>query len=146
MTPSPERPLAGGCLCGAVRYELTTEPHDVYHCHCSICRKCQGALYLAYATVPRASFRLLRGEEALATYRTSPDLRRRFCGTCGSHVFGEMDNVPDEITFSVGTLDGGADPGGREGRERHIFWESRCGWFEPDDGLERVTEFGTAAP
>ena len=130
----------GGCLCGAVRYELTEEIHDFYHCHCSICRKCQGAVYLTYASVDRSGFHLLAGEESLSTYRTSPALKRRFCRHCGCHVFGEMG---DEISFSVGTLDDGADPGGREGRERHIFWESRCGWYEPDDAFEKATEFGS---
>lgn len=130
----------GGCLCGAVRYELTGACHDVYHCHCSICRKCQGAVYLTYASVGRSGFRLLTGEESLSTYRTSPALKRRFCRHCGCHVFAEMG---DEISLSVGTLDDGADPGGREGRERHIFWESRCGWYEPGDVLEKMTEFGS---
>ena len=130
----------GGCLCGAVRYELTGEVHDFYHCHCSICRKCQGALYLTYASVDRSGFCLLAGGDDLSTFRTSPALERRFCRHCGCHVFGEMGDV---ITFSVGTLDDGADPGGREGTERHIFWESRCDWYEPDDALEKVTEFGS---
>ena len=142
MAASADNPLRGGCLCGKVRYELTVEPHDVYHCHCSICRKCQGALYLTYASVRRSGFRLLEGEECLSTMRTSPALRRRFCSGCGAHVFGEIDDLPDDISLSVGTLDDGADPGGREGCERHIFWESRCGWFEPDDPLPKVTEFG----
>ena len=79
MTAGPDSPLAGGCLCGAVRYELTAEPHDLYHCHCSICRKCQGALYPTYASVARSGFRLLQGADALSTYASSASLRRRFC-------------------------------------------------------------------
>ncbi len=145
MAASPDNPLTGGCLCGEVRYELTAEPHEFYHCHCSICRKCQGAVYLTYASVRRSGFRLLKGKETLSTYNTSPALRRRFCNHCGAHVFGEMDHMPDEISLSVGTLDDGADPGGREGNERHIFWESRCGWFESGDSLPKVTEFGEGA-
>ncbi len=128
----------GGCLCGAVRYALTGEIHDFYHCHCSICRKCQGAAYLTYANVDRSGFHILAGEESLATYRTSPRLKRRFCRRCGCHLFAEWG---DEISLSVGTLDDGADPGGREGRERHIFWGSRCGWYEPDDTLEKAMEY-----
>ncbi len=141
MTAGPDSPLAGGCLCGAVRYELTAEPHDLYHCHCSICRKCQGALYPTYASVARSGFRLLQGADALSTYASSASLRRRFCKTCGAHVYGETDDDPDTVGFSVGTLDGGADPGGRQGVERHIFWGSRAGWYEPADGLPRRDEY-----
>ena len=145
MTGSPQYPLPGGCLCGAVRYELTLQPRHVYHCHCSICRKCQGALFPTYATVAREGFRIVRGADALSSYNSSPELRRDFCSRCGAHVYGEVEGDPDTVTFSVGTLDGGADPGGRAGTERHIFWESRCGWYEPDDGLPRVVEFGDDA-
>ena len=140
MTASPDHPLAGGCLCGAVRYELTAEPRDLYHCHCSICRKCQGALYPTYASVARSGFRLLSGADALSTYASSPGLRRHFCAICGAHVYGEPNDDPETIGLSVGTLDDGADPGGRDD-ERHIFWASRAGWYEPGDGLPRSDEY-----
>ena len=137
MAPTPQSPLPGGCLCSAVRYELTAVPEDFYHCHCSICRKCQGAAYLAYASVPRGGFRLLSGEDNLNTFDSSPTLHRYFCRTCGSHVFADMDAYPEIVSLSVGTLDGGADPGGRDGHERHIFWDSRVSWYEPCDDLPR---------
>ena len=142
MDPTAASPLTGGCLCGSVRFELTARPSDVYHCHCSMCRKCQGALYPTYAMVPRAGFRLLQGGDVLSRYDSTPSLHRRFCATCGAHVFAEMDDMPDTLSICVASLDDGADPGGREGRERHIFWESRCGWYEPNDALPRMVEFG----
>jgi len=132
----------GGCLCGKVRFEITAPAHDVYHCHCSICRKLQGALYPTYAVVARDAFDLLSGAGDLATFDSSAAVHRHFCRTCGSHVWEEVDSKPDAIWFSAGTLDDGADPGGREGTERHIFWESRTGWYEPADDLPRVTRFG----
>ena len=141
MAASPDHPLHGGCLCGAVRYELSAEPHDLYHCHCSICRKCQGALYPAYASVVRSGFVVTQGADRLSTFDSSAELHRHFCSSCGSHVYGEMEGDPDTISFSVGTLDDGADPGGRQGKDRHIFWGSRMGWYEPSDGLPSVDEF-----
>ena len=33
---------AGGCMCGAVRYEASGEPFSVNHCHCLSCRKHNG--------------------------------------------------------------------------------------------------------
>ena len=35
--------LAGGCYCGAVRYETRGEPIERALCHCSICRATTGA-------------------------------------------------------------------------------------------------------
>jgi hypothetical protein len=37
--------LAGGCLCGAVRFRVTAEPLAAYYCHCSMCRKISGSIY-----------------------------------------------------------------------------------------------------
>ena len=142
MTASPDTPIGGGCLCGAVRFEMTAPAHDVYHCHCSICRKLQGALYPTYGVVARAGFRVLKGADNLRTFDSSSEVHRHFCMTCGSHVFEDTDYEPASVWFSVGTLDHGADPGGREGTERHIFWESRTGWYEPADNLPKVNEFG----
>jgi hypothetical protein len=34
-----ELPLAGGCLCGAIRYQISVEPRSADYCHCSMCRR-----------------------------------------------------------------------------------------------------------
>ena len=35
--------MAGGCMCGAVRFETAGESFGVVHCHCRSCRKHNGA-------------------------------------------------------------------------------------------------------
>ena len=146
MADALDKPLGGGCLCGAVRFELTEPAHDVYHCRCSICRKLQGALYPTYGVVARTGFRLMKGADNLTTYDSSDLVHRHFCRTCGSHVFEDTNYQPENVWFSVGTLDDGADPGGRAATERHIFWESRTGWYEPGDDLPKVIKFGESEP
>ena len=70
---------AGGCLCGAVRYEVTGEPYVSGLCHCKTCRKLTGSSFSATANWRRDEFRMT-GE--LQTYE-----RRQFCPTCGARLF-----------------------------------------------------------
>src|SRR3954471_4972220 len=38
-------PQTGGCLCGAVRYEITQPPLVVYTCHCTVCQRLTGSAF-----------------------------------------------------------------------------------------------------
>jgi hypothetical protein len=38
-------PQSGGCLCGAVRYEITEPPLVTYTCHCTICQRLTGSAF-----------------------------------------------------------------------------------------------------
>jgi hypothetical protein len=84
----------GGCLCGAVRYEVTGEPFKSGLCHCADCRKVTGSAFLAYA-----DWRLEQFETtgAVATCRG-----RSFCPMCGSRVFAISDH---QVEIYLGSLD-----------------------------------------
>jgi hypothetical protein len=49
-------PLAGGCLCGGIRYEISAEPRSADYCHCRMCRRAAGAPVVARLTVANESF------------------------------------------------------------------------------------------
>lgn len=34
--------ITGGCVCGAIRYEVTAEPIVTFNCHCRDCQKTTG--------------------------------------------------------------------------------------------------------
>ena len=74
--------LAGGCLCGAVRYEVAPPFTRTSICHCSMCRKAAGAPYMSFLTLPRVQFRLTAG--APTTFRSSDRAERAFCVRCGT--------------------------------------------------------------
>jgi len=52
--------LTGGCLCGAVRYELQSDPFDCGWCHC---RTCPLNTAMVFASVPEGDFVGLEGTE-----------------------------------------------------------------------------------
>ena len=60
--------MRGSCLCGTVAFEAEppAEGLRIGLCSCPSCRKAHAAPCNVYASVPRAGFRWLRGEDAMA--------------------------------------------------------------------------------
>lgn len=128
---------SGGCLCGAVRFELASEPFDCGWCHCRTCQLFGGAPAMPFASVPRDDFSWTSGADSVRVLRSSNFGRRSFCGECGTPLKVEVDHQPETVDFPVMTLD---DPESVP-PEFHIFWGSRVGWFNPSDGLPRHEKF-----
>ncbi len=94
---------SGSCHCGAVAFEVEGEIGEVLECNCSMCRR-RGHLHW---TVPRESFHLLRGEEALRTYTFGSGVARHlFCGTCGICSFYVPRSDPDKVSVNLRCVDG----------------------------------------
>lgn len=75
----------GGCHCGQVRFEVTTDLTPVLDCNCSLCQK-RGALW-TYVDLP--AFKLLSGGDQQTDYRfNSKRIQHLFCKTCGVASFG----------------------------------------------------------
>ena len=67
---------AGGCQCGAVRYELSGRPTNPCICHCRMCQKQFGNFFGAFAGVDTADFKLTRGQ--ITYFKSSDDALRGF--------------------------------------------------------------------
>ena len=125
--------IRGGCLCGAVRYEVHGRFLRAGHCHCSRCRKHSGAAMGTQGRVRREDFRLVSGADRLRSYRPEGGMAKAFCKTCGSSLFGG--DWPDgpEVSIRLGSVDG--DPGIRP--EGHYHVGSKAVWHEILDDLPR---------
>jgi hypothetical protein len=55
------KPIAGGCACGAIRYEVTAEPIVTFNCHCRDCQKTTGGAYTPVFYVPAKGFKITKG-------------------------------------------------------------------------------------
>ena len=104
-----EATYAGGCHCGAVRYEVTVDLGGTISCNCSRCSKL-GAL-LTFA--PASSFRLSSGEDVLTDYQfNNKTIHHLFCSTCGIESFARGRSPKDGaemVAVNVRCLDG-VDP------------------------------------
>lgn len=100
-------PVTGGCLCGAVRLEVSSAPEAVVFCHCGSCRRQTGAPVAVYVDFRRADVRFVAGEPA--RFASSPGASRGFCAACGSTLFFEGENTPDLVNIHLGALDNPQD-------------------------------------
>jgi hypothetical protein len=126
--------VAGGCFCGAIRYELTDVPLASMMCHCHSCRRIAGAPVVAWITFAKNNFRLTRG---MATdVESSLGVRRAFCSSCGTHLTYENAKCPQEIDVTTCTLD---DPNAYP--PTHHSWVSHdLQWVHFGDGLPKYAE------
>jgi hypothetical protein len=98
--------IAGGCLCGKVRYSANVDPSFVGVCHCSDCQKFTGSAFAVVIGVPETS---LSVQGRLASFSKTGDsgksIERRFCPECGSSVADVAAALPGIVMLSSGTLD-----------------------------------------
>jgi hypothetical protein len=125
----------GGCLCGAVRYVLKSEPQTAAICHCTHCQKQSGSLFSFNLFVSEADYeqkgRTLvyedRGDSGHPSYR-------HFCGRCGSPVITKCSTMAGQVIVKAGTLDSleGVQP-----PQTEIYTDRAAKWLEPFAGASR---------
>ena len=125
-------PITGGCLCGAVRYEVTGEPLVTGHCHCADCRGNSGAPVVTLVIFAADKVRFTKGERKI--YQSSPGMGRAFCGQCGTPLTLEGESKdPPTIEFHISTFD---DPDAYV-PSLHWYHSRRLAWFDVADDLPR---------
>ena len=118
--------ITGGCLCGAVRFEINGPIRHIVHCHCSQCRKAQGSAFATNGIVNASDFRMLAGANELTGYESTPGQTKYFCKTCGSPILSKTASKPDQVRIRLGSIDSDI----RERPEAHIFASSKANWEE----------------
>ena len=128
-----DKAATGGCLCGAIRYEVSHPPSDAIACHCRRCQRLSGSAFLAGTFYPREHFQLIRGEPRW--YESSKIVHRGFCGVCGSQIFSRimLPEYSETISVSIGSHD---DPNSVP-VVGHVGVESQQVWLKLDDDLPR---------
>jgi hypothetical protein len=119
----------GGCLCGAVRFRATGEPRYLCYCHCESCRRAAGATSVPWATFARERFELTG--PALVEYRSSAQVLRGFCGTCGSSLTYRNEARADEVDVILAALDEPA----LLAPAAHVWVADKLTWVRIEDDL-----------
>jgi hypothetical protein len=127
-------PIAGHCLCGAVRFEITGPLRSARYCHCTRCQRRTGTASSIQARFDGGDLRYLAGEELVRGWQPPEGFAKLFCSQCGSSLFARSQEDPSVMSVRLGVLDG--DPGIRPEFRQHVA--SAAAWEPiPDDGLPR---------
>lgn len=102
--PLSPMPHTGACHCGAIRFELATDPQDVALCHCGDCRRSAGAPMVAWAGFAESALKLTRGTPK--TRNSSGTAMRSFCADCGTGLFYRNEQfLPGLVHVQLAALD-----------------------------------------
>jgi hypothetical protein len=97
-------------MCGAIRYECSAAPLFTANCHCHDCQRATGSAYASVFFVPRSTVKIT-GE--VKYYESKGDsgnsIRRGFCPTCGSRLFGLPAVMPENMGIMAGSLDNSSE-------------------------------------
>jgi hypothetical protein len=94
--------VSGGCQCGAVRYHATEMLDNSHICHCRMCQKAAGNIFIALVAAPREAITWTRGTPS--RFRSSEHVDRGFCAACGTPLFYE--NLEGgHLNVTTGSLD-----------------------------------------
>ena len=92
----------GGCLCGAVRYEVRGRTLQTSLCHCEDCRRASGAPAVAWTFFPADALRWTSGSPRMVGFAQR---ERWFCGNCGSPLLFVDPAIPEFTEVNTCSLD-----------------------------------------
>jgi hypothetical protein len=125
----------GGCLCRAVRYQITEPPVTARVCWCRMCQTLGGGSGTVNALFKTAALSL---EGELREFQFVADsgnvMYCRFCPRCGTQVLVTSQQRPHFTAIRVGTLD---DPN-RVTPEATIWTSMAPAWAAIDSVLPQL--------
>ncbi len=133
-------PLAGGCSCRAVRYEITSAPLIVHCCHCTWCQRETGTAFALNAVLEADRVVLTAGMPEVVPIPSASGKGQKVarCPTCRIAVWSNYPGAGDAFRFvRVGTLD---EPG-RFAPDIHIYTSTRQPWVVLPPDARAVSEF-----
>jgi hypothetical protein len=121
--------LSGGCLCGAVTFEIENDFRLFQLCHCEQCQKLSGSAHASNLFAKPEKITWLSGTEKIKRHDVEGrHISNAFCEECGCRV--PFLSLNGKIVFvPAGSLNDAPDMK----PQANIFWPERAAWY--DDGV-----------
>jgi len=98
----------GGCLCGALRYQVSAQPVRVSFCHCRFCQRATGGPYIVEPIFNSDDVTLTSGRAKTYDQRSEGSgkiIQLHFCETCGTRLFYTFERFPGLTGVLAGSFD-----------------------------------------
>ena len=94
------------CFCGAVEFTVTGTPAAMGYCHCESCRHWSAGPVNAFSLWAPDAVKVTKGADNVGTYNKTPVSYRKWCKTCGGHLFAEHPplNLTDVFAAMIPSL------------------------------------------
>jgi hypothetical protein len=79
----------GQCFCGSVQLTVRGEPAGMGYCHCASCRSWSAGPVNAFTLWKPDAVTVTKGADNIGTFNKTPKSSRKWCKTCGGHLFTE---------------------------------------------------------
>ena len=79
----------GSCFCGAVQLSVSGDPAAMGYCHCESCRTWSAGPVNAFTLWKPDAVKVTKGAENIGTYNKTPRSFRKWCKSCGGHLYNE---------------------------------------------------------
>lgn len=122
----------GACFCGAVQLAVTGDPVAMGYCHCDSCRKWSAGPINAFTLWKPDAVKVTRGADNLGVYNKTDRSYRKWCKTCGGHVFTEHPGFGLTDVYAATIPDYPFDP------HLHVFYSETV--LHIHDGLPKMAD------
>lgn len=123
------------CSCGQLKATCAGDPIRVSICHCHACQKRTGSPFGQQARWAAENVKIEGTEKTYVRVGDAGStITFRFCPTCGSTVYFEIDKMPGMIAVPVGAFADSSFPS-----PVLSFYEARKhGWFDLREPMEHI--------
>jgi hypothetical protein len=132
-------PLTGGCICGAIRYEITEAPARVFACHCTDCQRVTGSAFAIGVAVPAGAFHATGKDLRAAAGGVTAEGRIKthwICPDCGTRISGSPRIGTDPPSYQRIVLGGTLDDTSWLRPTTHVWTRSKQPWIVLPEGDE----------
>lgn len=97
--------FAGGCACGAIRYECSVAPLAMFNCHCRDCQRTGGGPFSPLLAMA-ADAVAITGSPRYYSARTDDGNHGccGYCAACGSQLFARNPDNPEVLMIKAASL------------------------------------------